>query len=727
MPKASPQTLFDFSDVADTKICLYISNPVLRRFTSITLDQLGFTNVVDFDVSSNYFEAIKRLASIIGSDSEIVLCSIPEKTPGSDRNNDLETIFERVQNVYLDLKAHLSARNNDPLKLLSKTIPVIEVGDYLRDKLVEVLFKFRVPAAFFMSKAEPVNHLKGRLKEKIIRENFTNHYRELSKYLAQYFRDRDQLVALADEQLSEKKLSERKKQYEDLLARAQYCKETGDFDRSIAILRQAIDIFPDDIEAYLESGRLYVRKREYGRALVRYGQAEDLFQDAPAPNKEIASVRFIQAKEKIEAGADPESPEIMALLKEAADQCRLAHKKNQDMMSKISQVPEAEQSIDISQEILKWNPAEFLGATHPVVQDLHALVEETTKGLEKIPHEKLSARQCVSLGLMALNRGDIALAEDYYFKGLEDRVHFSEVCTEINFMGIRLRNQGQIGDALRIYKRLLQHTPHNQGAVCWNMALAHMRINQILHAAGCAARALYADPFLAREPELYCTFNQQFVSILLKMVNTISAAHAAFGSTQPNPQLVKLYQVRDRMFELIEKNKKTDALKIFLTLQKKAPNFIVKSEFHADGLVPNFLKNVYTSLASDQTPSKKALAESIASFLKIIMAAQPTTETANFMKLLRSANLAIIRRSDRHLAAYHLGQAILVAPKSYFEGPDFQAMANLPGLLKELVGKFRYLDIARFPQAPNDEDKITPLTANPENAKASSSHTPAGW
>ena len=725
MPEAPTTDQFDFLKVADTKICLYISSPMLRRFTVITLEQLGFTNVIDFDVSSNYFEAVKRLASIIGSDSEVILCSIPEKKQGADRNNELETIFERVQNVYLDLKGHLAARNNDPLKLLSKTVPVIEVGDYLRDKLVEVLFKFRVPAAFFMSKAEPVGHLQGRLKEKVLRQNFASHFQEMSTYLAKYFHDRDQLVALADEKISEKELSERKNKYDDLLAQAQYCKETGDFDRSIAVLRQAIEIFPDDIEAYLESGRLYVRKREYGRALVRYGQAEDLFQEAPAPNKEIANVRFLQVKEKIEAGADPESAEIMSLLNEATEHCRLAHKKNQDIQAKVTYVPDADQPLDISQEILKWNLAEFLGSAHPVVQKLNAMVEETTKGLQDIPREKLTARQCVSLGLMALNRGDIAQAEDYYFKGLEDRVHFSEVCTEINFMGIRLRNQGQIGDALRIYKRLLQHTPHNQGAVCWNMALAHMHINQILNAAGCAARALYADPFLAREPELYCTFNQQFVSILVKMLNTISAAQAMFAQAKPEPQLVKLYKVRDRLYDLIEKNNKREAIKLFLTLQNKAPNFILKFEFHADGTITDFLKTVYTSLQNDPTPGKKTLADRIAAFLKIISATQPSTETIRFVKLMRLANQAIVKKTDRHIAAYYMGQALLFAPKSYFDGPDFYAQPNLPGLLRELAGKFRYLDITRFPQPSKSDDQNAMPTAKSENAQASSTHHPA--
>ena len=720
MPIDSTNENFDFSKVADTKVCVYISNPLLRRFTLITLEQLGFTNIIDFDVTPNYFEAVKRLASIVASDSEIILCSILEKKQTADRSAELETIFEKTQNVYLDLKGHLAARNTDPLKLLSKTVPVIEVGDYLRDKLVEVLFKFRVPAAFFMSKAEPVAHLKGPLKEKVVRENFTRHYQELAKYLAQYFRDRDELVALADEKLSEQDLSERKKKYDDLLAAAQYCKETGDFDRSIAMLRQAIEIFPDDIEAYLESGRLYVRKREYGRALVRYGQAEDLFQEAPAPNKEIANVRFLQVKEKIAEGADPESQEIMEMLKEATEHCRLAHKKNQDMMDRSSHVPDAEQTIDISQEILKWNPAEFLGANHPAVKELYALVEETTHGLEKIPVEKLSVRQCVSLGLMALNRGDIAQAEEMFFRGLEDRVHFSEICSEINYMGMRLRNQGQIGDAIRIYKRLLQFNPHNQGAVCWNMALAYMRLNQNLNAAGCTVRALYADPFLAREPELYCTFNPQLVSVLRKIADDISSANAAADQNKPPSQLVKLYQVRDRLFDLIEKKDKSGALKLFLALHGKVPSFIIKAEFHADGLVPDFLKSAFTALLTNPTPGKKALADTIADYLKMIAAVPSSTEMGNLMKLLRAANLALVKRADRHAAAFFLGQALLIAPKSYFERPDFLAQTHLPGLLRELSGKLRYLDFTRFPQTANGTEKSDPSTATTEHSTASS-------
>ena len=81
----------------------------------------------------------------------------------------------------------------------------------------------------------------------------------------------------------------------------------SEYDQAINLIRQAIETFPKDIEAYLESGRLYIRKKEYGRALSRFGQAADLFSDVPAPNKEIGNLRLLQVKEKIEGGADHRS------------------------------------------------------------------------------------------------------------------------------------------------------------------------------------------------------------------------------------------------------------------------------------------------------------------------------------------------------------------------------------------------------------------------------------
>ena len=88
---------------------------------------------------------------------------------------------------------------------------MIEVGDYLREKLIEVLFKFRVPAAFFMSVPEITRPLKGMVSESKDRQNFDIFYREMAEYLYQYFRDRAELVAMADEKLSEKELTRRKK------------------------------------------------------------------------------------------------------------------------------------------------------------------------------------------------------------------------------------------------------------------------------------------------------------------------------------------------------------------------------------------------------------------------------------------------------------------------------------------------------------------------------------
>ena len=102
----------------------------------------------------------------------------------------------------------------------------------------ETLFKFRVPAAFFLSPPEDTRHLTGNRKQEAIRENFQLHYREITSYLNQYFRDKDELVALADEKLSEKELTNRKRKYEELMAEAQKLKEERLFEEAINVLRQ---------------------------------------------------------------------------------------------------------------------------------------------------------------------------------------------------------------------------------------------------------------------------------------------------------------------------------------------------------------------------------------------------------------------------------------------------------------------------------------------------------
>ena len=444
----------DLSAYQQTKIASFIFDPLMKRHTELALKHMGFSEVRNNDVPRNYYEALARIVSIVASDTELVLINLPPKPVRANGKNELVTVYDLIDENYQDMKSQLQKRNTDPLKHLSKTVPLIEVGDYLREKLIDVLVKYRVPAAFFMTAPmiPKKNETEARKAWKT-KKNYELFYTEISTYLNYYFRDKDDLVALVDDRLTEKELSERKKKYDQFMEEAEKQKAAGDLDGAIAFLRQAIDIFPQDIEAFLESGRLYTRKREYGRALRRYGQAQDLFEEAPEPNKEIGTLRLVQVKEKIKEGLSPDSEEIKELLEEAVANYKAAHAKAADLVKKYPNEPDKgrpENITAIGAEIMKMNIGRYLGTNHPALKEFQGLIQETTGGLENMALEDLGTAECLTMAIQSLEKGNINSAEMYYFQALEGEDYFDEVCSQINLMGIKLRKQGQVTEALEI-------------------------------------------------------------------------------------------------------------------------------------------------------------------------------------------------------------------------------------------------------------------------------------
>ena len=693
-----PPAQTDLTEYADTKISIFIFNPLMHRHAVMSLTALQFTQVTDNQVPRNYFQALSRLIPILSGPADLILIDLPPKTKPGQKPDEVVPIYDQINEAYLDLKTHLSKRSGDPLKFLSKTIPIIEVGDYLREKLVEILFKYRVPAAFFMSAPESSRGLKGPRKDERARENFQVFFQEFSQYLSQYFRDKDQLVALASEKISERELSQRKKKYDELMAQAAKHKEQHAYDESIALLRQAIDVFPKDIEAYLESGRLYIRVKEYGRALSRFSQAEELFVDAPSPNKEIANVRLSQVKEKVEAGVDPNSPEIMELLNDAVANFEAAHQKSVEMSEKNPESPNLELPSAIGQEILKWNMSEILGPKHRAVKALFEVANKSTEGLENRPLEDLTTMQLISLGLASLESGDVEKAEKYYFHALEDRERFAEVCTEINYLGIRLRKTGRVNDAVRIYNRLVGYKPPNLGSVFWNMAIAHALNGDTLNAGGFAARCLYTDPYIARENEFYESLTSQLAPVMTRLIRTLRIIMVQAKKITPPPGMVKLYQARDKMIRLIAAGQNNEALQIFLTLLQKAPKFTVKPEFHGDGQAVKFLAAAKTSLAKSSNPKHQSRAAAIDKWLHHVSTNPAPKALAQYLTLSQQALTVLEDQGDQHQAAFFLGQALMTLPESYFGRPDFFARQTLSAMAREMAVKLKYVDVKKFPR-----------------------------
>ena len=715
----------DIGPYVGTRIVTFINDPVMRKHTAITLKHMGFTNVNEIDVPHGYFNALNKIVPIVSGDADLVLLNFPPKPQAQGTKGELVTVYDTIDDNYRDMQSLLAKRKVDPLSVLSKTIPLIEVGDYLRDKLIEVLVKYRVPSAFFMTAPMVVKKSEtAARKEWKTKKNIELFYMELSSYLNYYFRDRDELVTLIDDKLTEKDLTERKKQYDQFMIQSNEAKEKGDIDQAIALLRQAIDIFPQDIDAFMESGRLYVRKREYGRALIRYGQAEDLFEEAPEPNKEIGNLRLTQVKDKIKGGLAPDSKEITELLAEAVSNFKTSLGKAADLEAQHSGGKDQiqhESVTSIATDILKWNLGPLLGPKHPALKELMGVVQESTAKLDQIPLDQLTGSQCLAMALNAWQKGELASAEMYYFQAVKDSACFVDACSEINKMGMRLRKMGRVDIAIDVYEKLLRVDPPNHASVYMNMAIAFAAKNAPLDSSGYVTRCLTIDPDLAKEPEFYSSMLPSMVPLLIRLLKV--ALHIIEGAKQikPAPGLVKLMEAKERLAELIAGNQRSEAFRLFLMIHQKAPKFTTNPEFFCDGVVVRFLNGIRASLANN--PKQQNNLKIILKWMQDIKKIKVPKNLANYQKLIRSATAALEEDNDNHQAAFLLGKALILMPESYYDTPYFYLNKRALALVRELSYKFRYLNPDYFPEYRKDEEsgqtkvRLKKKIASPNNVK----------
>lgn len=698
-----------FEKYLETKIALFIASPAVRQHTHLILNHLGFSNVNLCEVPGNYFEAINQVVPIIRGEDELILIHLPLRADhqGQDKIAPIELIMDEV---YTDIKSQLGAVTSDPLKLLSKTVPIMEVGQIMREKLLEVLMKYRVPAAFFMSILQSTMHLPAGQKKAVLRENLELHLQELITYLGQYFGEKEHLVARLDEKILEQELSKRKRQYDELMAEAEEHKKNRSFEAAINCLRQAIEVFPDDIEAYLESGRIFIRKSEYARALARFVQAEELFQDAPAPNSEIGNMRLIQVEEKILEGEDPGSPEIKKLLDDAVKNFNQATNKAikvSDNQTGDAVLAGKEIVSTVGQTILKWDLGSLLGVRHPAIKELVGVAEKSLEALDGIEKEDLTARQLIAIGLRTLDQGNIEGAVNYYFRALKDTDYFSQACTETNFFGMKLRSMGHFDEAIKVYEHLLSYNPHNLGSIFWNMAVVYSHLEDPYRCAGYMARALYVDPQMAKETEFYHSLTPALTKTLIPLIKTVKHVKTKAEKINIPPGITRLYQTQNKLVELIEAGEKIEALKLFLALYKKTPKFTTSAEFYMESVILQFAQDMLDFLKKKKNPKLQEQINLIETWLAGFGEHPPPPQLVRYMGFTQSAIDALEDGGDQPMAVYYLSQALLSVPISNFNRPDFYVRESLSELNHEIWEKMKFIDLARFPKAVPETKKAS--------------------
>ena len=129
-----------FDKYLETKISLFIFNPVIRKHFELVLNHLGFSNMTVHDVPLVYIEAVGRAGPIIRGEDELIFLNLPLKTSHASQSK-VTPKDVIVDELYLDIKSQVSSTTIDPLKYMSRTVPVLEVEDFIRPNLLEVLVK----------------------------------------------------------------------------------------------------------------------------------------------------------------------------------------------------------------------------------------------------------------------------------------------------------------------------------------------------------------------------------------------------------------------------------------------------------------------------------------------------------------------------------------------------------------------------------------------------------
>ena len=242
-------------------------------------------------VKRNYFHAMRQLFSeITRFDGTVLVNHPPQKLKDSSGISYEDFSFA---DFYRGVASFDKSTRRQTSDLLGKCVPVFvsPQDSDIRQRTLEDLFTFGIMGAFMLQ----VQDLHASQEEQI-----QERAQELGGYLLEKFSQRDHKVAELKEYKSAEDLRQRRVESEKLMAEVEKLKQAKEFDKAIALCRRAAEVLPTDPGAYLEGGRLLVKKKKYPPAMQMFRDAEKVAEDLPAPNQEIGAMRVAQAKDYIQ-------------------------------------------------------------------------------------------------------------------------------------------------------------------------------------------------------------------------------------------------------------------------------------------------------------------------------------------------------------------------------------------------------------------------------------------
>ncbi|MFZ5586177.1 MAG: hypothetical protein ACOZHQ_09630 [Thermodesulfobacteriota bacterium] len=674
-------------------IRLFMADRVLLQQVEEVLSIMRFGQVSKATVHPRYFQAMQQLYNELLKHGGLILVNHPLKTAKAAGGLSYPDLA--LTDFYGGVASLAAKAGRDPLEMLSRCVPVFVYAQDsdIRLRAVQDLYQFGVMGVF-MLRVQPLDsHYEERLAERA---------QELTEYLLEFYQHRDHKLAELKEYKSAEELRLRRAQAEDLMDQVQTLKQAGNFDKAIELCREAIKILPTDPEAYLEGGRLLVKKRRYPPALQMFRDAEEVSKASPAPNQEIAQVRIMQVRELAKLAAEGGEPLDASLvegyLQEAAENFAAAVAKAESLVT-VNPLERAEARkkavAAVAEVILEQDLAATLGAEHPAVQKMMGLAQGALEDKVKGGGE-LDPRYLIQFGLLAYHQGDLAGAMRQWLKAAAVPEVKEQACLKLNHLGTQLRRLGRLDQAVEIYRRLLTLNPSFRGVVLFNLAVAmtsqalvappRRRAELEASAAATAVQALYVDPYLPGDPNFYAN---RVVEPLLKRAAGLLTLAALASPAAADPTAQACREACRRLEAMLAQGQEREALAHLLELTGSLKPFFLQFDRHASQPVAAFARRLHPILAKHPQPRMQVFGKVIG-----VLIARSQGNGGQAPEHLGAA-MEALEAGQQAEAAKSLTAALFTHPE-LARDPAAWRDENLGNLAREINAKLKQVDLTRF-------------------------------
>ncbi|AGW13224.1 tetratricopeptide repeat protein [Megalodesulfovibrio gigas] len=677
-------------------IHLFISDPLLREQLRLIFSALKFEFVQEHPPGGGYLESVKILAQLLLQKKGLILANPPRAAMAQGGK---VRVAKDVTDFFASLKSLLGRTRREERMVMAKCVPVFQDAQLpqKRELTILQLARFGIAGAFILGKQESLGALSPPLRKIRMQEQVMERFHELREYLLEFLPQMAGAQEVIQERLEEIELTERKAKADAMCRDAELARQARDWERAVLCYKRAIDLYPQDPQAYLESGRLYVRMRKYPRALLRFSQAEELAGGTPEPNKEIGIVRVLQVQERLEQGESPTHPEVMTLLKDAVANFEEALEKARQAKPLTEEEEDGTRSREgvarIASELVKLDLKTMLGKNHPMVLALGNLARKAIEDVTPQDKEKLPAPQLIFLGLAALDSMQFDEADRLLFRAATEGGHFQEACDEIIHMGTVVRKTLGPAKAIDLYRRLMQLDPPRKAPIHYNLAVAYSVEGRSLEAAGSIAQAVYMDPTLPEEDMFYR--NAQVHDVLGQTVSLFLEIDKRARALVPREVTSKAVSLQEDVEKTILAGQDVRAVRLLWHVATQLPEFMEREHVMASKTITEFLQRTAPILAASAKHASRELAAFFNHQLALRAEGGQNKRLIAYLRYKSLAMRALEVEQDAATAANFLAKAVLCHPEMVKAAELYASPSMLP-LARELASRLQAVNMERI-------------------------------